>query len=240
MTNVFAVVGQHRVEPGRLLLLGDDGRYYAYDPAGRPTEVEPSAVWALDADGRAPQPAGAVASARSLSPRPSSGRSGRPFRLALATGSVAGRQAVALVLGVALLLAALATAPAALAHAPALAVATVDASLLAAPAADAPVVGTIPGGTEVELTGVAAGDYLEILAGGRQGWVVVNLLDDGRLDTATASLDTPVRAAPQVDAEVLGVVPPGGTVILTGAAADGYLAASFDGIGGWVEAQALT
>ena len=240
MTNVFAVVGQHRVEPGCLLLLGDDGRYYAYDPAGRPTEVEPSAAWALDGDGRAPQPTGAVASARSVSPRPSGGRSGRRFRLALGTGSVPGRQAVALVIGAVLLLAALATAPATLAHAPALAVATVDAPLLAAPTADAAVVGTIPGGTEVELTGVAAGDYLEIFTGGSQGWVVVDLLDDGRLDTATASLDTPMRAAAHADAEVLGVVPSGGTVILTGAAVDGYVAASFDGIGGWVEAQALT
>ena len=48
MTNVFAVVGEHRWEPGRLLLLGEDGRYYAYRADGAPMEVEPSAAWSLD------------------------------------------------------------------------------------------------------------------------------------------------------------------------------------------------
>jgi hypothetical protein len=47
MTNVFAVVGEHRAEPERLLLLGDDGRYYAFAD-GRPAEVEPGDAWALD------------------------------------------------------------------------------------------------------------------------------------------------------------------------------------------------
>ncbi len=51
MTNVFAVVGQHRVEPGRLLLLGDDGRYYAYATDDvLLTEVEPTDEWAIDPD----------------------------------------------------------------------------------------------------------------------------------------------------------------------------------------------
>ncbi len=53
MTNVFAVVGEHRAEPDRLLLLGDDGRYYAFAADGRPIEVEPSGVWRLDADATA-------------------------------------------------------------------------------------------------------------------------------------------------------------------------------------------
>jgi hypothetical protein len=48
MTNIFAVVGEHRWEPGRLLLLGEDGRYYAYRADGAPLEVEPSAAWNLD------------------------------------------------------------------------------------------------------------------------------------------------------------------------------------------------
>jgi hypothetical protein len=51
MPNVFAVVGEHRDAPDRLLLRGDDGRYYAYvAPAVAPTPVEPSAEWALDDD----------------------------------------------------------------------------------------------------------------------------------------------------------------------------------------------
>jgi hypothetical protein len=48
VTNVFAVVGEHRREPGRLLLLGEDGRYYAYRADGAPMEVEPGAAWNLD------------------------------------------------------------------------------------------------------------------------------------------------------------------------------------------------
>ena len=50
MTNVFAVVGEHRAEPDRLLLLGQDGRYYAYDADGPPMAVEPGAAWHVDED----------------------------------------------------------------------------------------------------------------------------------------------------------------------------------------------
>lgn len=54
MTNVFAVVGEHRQEPGRLLLLGDDGHYYAYATvSGQPTEVEPTDEWEIDVEGTA-------------------------------------------------------------------------------------------------------------------------------------------------------------------------------------------
>ena len=60
MTNVFAVVGEHRAEPDRLLLLGDDGRYYAFAADGRPIEVEPSGVWRLDADTAAARASEAV------------------------------------------------------------------------------------------------------------------------------------------------------------------------------------
>jgi hypothetical protein len=45
---VFAVVGQHRHDPARLLLRGDDGRYYAYAGTGQPTAIEPTADWAID------------------------------------------------------------------------------------------------------------------------------------------------------------------------------------------------
>jgi hypothetical protein len=48
MTNVFAVIGQHRAEPDRLLLLGDDGRYYAYSPDGQLTLADPADGWAID------------------------------------------------------------------------------------------------------------------------------------------------------------------------------------------------
>ena len=52
MTNVFAVVGAHHDDPGRLLLLGEDGRHYAYAaPDAEPAPVEPAPdEWALDPD----------------------------------------------------------------------------------------------------------------------------------------------------------------------------------------------
>ena len=50
MTTIFAVVGEHRDDPNRLLLLGDDGRHYAHRlPDGPTTPVEPDAQWVVDA-----------------------------------------------------------------------------------------------------------------------------------------------------------------------------------------------
>jgi len=51
MTNVFRVVGEHRREPSRLLLLGDDGQFYAYTTdKGQMATVEPSEDWSMDRD----------------------------------------------------------------------------------------------------------------------------------------------------------------------------------------------
>jgi hypothetical protein len=44
---VFAVVGEHRTDPDRLLLLGDDGRFYTYE-TGVPTAVELTPDWIVD------------------------------------------------------------------------------------------------------------------------------------------------------------------------------------------------
>ena len=50
MTTVFAVVGEHRDDPNRLLLLGDDGRHYGHRlPDGPTTPVEPDGRWVVDA-----------------------------------------------------------------------------------------------------------------------------------------------------------------------------------------------
>jgi hypothetical protein len=48
-TNVFAVIGEHREQPEKLLLLGGDGRFYTYVSAkGPPVQVEPTEEWELD------------------------------------------------------------------------------------------------------------------------------------------------------------------------------------------------
>jgi hypothetical protein len=52
MTNVFAVVGEHRDQPTRLLLIGDDGQFYSYasDAGSRLSAVEPTDDWSIDDD----------------------------------------------------------------------------------------------------------------------------------------------------------------------------------------------
>jgi hypothetical protein len=45
----FAVVGENRDDPNQLLLLGADGRHYAYSlSAGDTTPVDPDATWSID------------------------------------------------------------------------------------------------------------------------------------------------------------------------------------------------
>ena len=49
MTNVFAVIEEHREQPERSLLLGGDGRFYTFVSDGKPpVEVEPTEEWELD------------------------------------------------------------------------------------------------------------------------------------------------------------------------------------------------
>ena len=233
MTIVFAVVGQHRAEPGRLLLLGDDGRYYAYDAAGRLAFAQPSAAWVLDA--------GARPAAGATPGRPDHRPSRRFPRWSFAPrggGTAARRPLAALAAALAILLGAVIGGPVALAHAPALATAAVDVSLHAAPSEEAAVLAVVPAGSEMELTGAAEGAYLEVAADGRLGWAGADLLDDG-IVTATLAVAFDLRAAPSADGEIVAAVPAGGTVILTGAAVDGFLAASFAGSGGWLPAAAV-
>jgi uncharacterized protein YraI len=139
----------------------------------------------------------------------------------------------------ALLLGLLVVAPSGLAHAPALATTLSDLAVRATPSGDAAVVVELPAGTTVELTGSAAGDFLEIVVDGAQGWVGVEQVDAGGLDTAAVITDAVLRAEPSTGGAILRDVPAGGTVLLTGAAVDGYLAAAFEGTGGWLAANAL-
>jgi uncharacterized protein YraI len=128
--------------------------------------------------------------------------------------------------------------PAALAHGPALATTTTTVTLHVAPGGNTPVLAELLAGTEVELTGAAEGEFLEVASGGQLGWVRVDSLA-GEIDTALLVSDASLRAAPNNDGAILGAVQAGSTVILTGASVDGFLAASFDGTGGWLPATAV-
>ena len=49
MPNVFAVIGENRDDPDRLLLIGADGQHYQYQlPDGATTPVRPDGDWVLD------------------------------------------------------------------------------------------------------------------------------------------------------------------------------------------------
>jgi hypothetical protein len=49
MPNIFAVVGESRDDPDRLLLIGDDGRHYEYElPTGATTPIVPDDAWLFD------------------------------------------------------------------------------------------------------------------------------------------------------------------------------------------------
>jgi hypothetical protein len=49
MTNIFAVIGEDRDDPDRLLVLGADGQHYAYHIAeGTTAPVELNDEWTFD------------------------------------------------------------------------------------------------------------------------------------------------------------------------------------------------
>ncbi len=49
MPTVYSVIGEHRDNPDRLLVLGSDGRHYALVlPSGAASPTEPTEEWAID------------------------------------------------------------------------------------------------------------------------------------------------------------------------------------------------
>ena len=128
------------------------------------------------------------------------------------------------------------------AKAPPLATTVVEVSALASPSYDADVVASLPAAVEFELTGAAEGGFLGVLYDGQQVFVpAANLSLSNRpgIDTAVTIEDTPLLDAPLRDANVRLTIPEGQTVILTGAAVDGFDAASYDGAGGWIDRRGL-
>lgn len=120
------------------------------------------------------------------------------------------------------------------ARAPGIAVAEFDQPLLQTPNPASDVLLELAAGSEMELTGSAAGSYVQVLAGDVIGWVDVNLIHAGQITTATTNAVTPITAEPNDAGQLLTIVPAGNTVILTGAQVDAYLAASYEGVGGWL------
>ena len=125
------------------------------------------------------------------------------------------------------------------AHAPGTAVVELDQPLLQMPTSDSAALTELAAGSDLQLTGDADGQYVEVVAGDITGWVDVSLIDAGQIETATTTELTPITNAPSDDGQLLALVPAGDTVILTGAAVDNYLAGSYNGTGGWLPATSL-
>jgi hypothetical protein len=125
------------------------------------------------------------------------------------------------------------------AHAAGIAVAELTQPLWEAPSPESAVLTELPAGAEMELTGQASGEFVEVVAGDLTGWVDVSLIHAGQIETATTTVLTPITAEPSADGQLLTLVPAGDTVILTGAAIDDFLAGSYDGTGGWLPAANL-
>lgn len=153
------------------------------------------------------------------------------------------RPHLALLAALAMLLAATGSPPlGALAEAPPLATTVLPVNAFAAPDYGAAVVATLPADAEVELTGSVAPGFLGVLYDGQEVFVPAQYLTLGTrpgIDTAVTTEDAPLLDAPLRDANIRLTIPEGQTVILTGAAVDGYVAASYDGTGGWIDRRGL-
>ena len=128
------------------------------------------------------------------------------------------------------------------AAAPGLATVVSETPLLAGPEPDAEVLADLGAGIEVVLSGSAAPGYLAVSVDGRSGWVAaqdLSLSNRVGIPLEDAEEQTSLLAAPMAEAEVLGTVPAGGVVILTGANVGGYVAGSYEGTGGWISEEAL-
>ena len=128
------------------------------------------------------------------------------------------------------------------AEAPGLATVAAETPLLSEPDAAATVLVSLRPGSQVVLSGSAAPGYLQVMGDGEFGWVDADDLAFGDrvgIPLEDADEEAQILAAPLPRAEVLGTVPPGGVVILTGADVGGFVAASYEGIGGWVSEASL-
>lgn len=147
---------------------------------------------------------------------------------------------VALVLAIALLLV---SAPGLRAEAPAQAIAQTETELRVGPGDHYPVIAIIPSGAETFLTGLASDGYVQVTYQQSTGWAIAAHLDAGHqlggIRLATATFDVAMRTEPSPEGQIRQIVPAGGCLIVTGAVVGDYTAASYNGLGGWVETVAL-
>lgn len=141
------------------------------------------------------------------------------------------------------------------------AVTSTDLKLRSGPSLADGVLLVMPPGTGVTLTGQSANGFSSVTYNGVAGWAFAAYLTTsgaapipspapgasptppagtGPTGSATATTDVNLRSGPDVTAPVLFLVPGGSTVTVIGSISNGYSAASYQGIAGWVATEYLT
>jgi hypothetical protein len=126
------------------------------------------------------------------------------------------------------------------AKAPPHATTIVTTEVFATPDLTGDAIDTVGPGVELELTGSAAPGFLGVVYGEGEAWIPSTNLTTGvrpGVETALAVADAPLMEAPRRDSGIVSYVPEGESVILTGAAVDGFYAASYNGAGGWISGR---
>lgn len=150
------------------------------------------------------------------------------------------RRAVTLALIVCYFAASLGQGQDAAAKAPPHATTLVSTAVFASPDLTTDPIDTLGPGTELELTGRASPGFLGVVYGEGEAWIPSTNLTTGvrpGVETAMATVETALTDAPRRDSGIVTYVPEGESVILTGAAVDGYYAASYNGAGGWISGR---
>jgi uncharacterized protein YgiM (DUF1202 family) len=106
-------------------------------------------------------------------------------------------------------------------------------NLRSGPSTSDDVILVIPAGSSVTITGGADGDFVPVEYNGESGWVAEQYLSsDG--ETAETTDDVNFRTGASLTSDVIRVIDPGTTILVTGDAVDGFYPVDFDGDSGWV------
>lgn len=144
---------------------------------------------------------------------------------------------------------------------------TSDVNLRAEPDGNAAVLATLAPGTPLEITGAAVAGYFPVWANGASGWVAAEYVQPGAAappdpslanvppttdqtattapapDPATGALatvaDANLRAEPYPEAAVIGIVPAGASLVVSGVAENGFTPVTYNGQFGWVGNELL-
>lgn len=106
-------------------------------------------------------------------------------------------------------------------------------NLRSGPGTSYDVITVIPAGSSVTITGGADSDFVPVDFDGMSGWVAQQYLSAGGSPAETTD-DVNFRTGPSLGSDVIRVIEPGRTILVTGDAVDGFYPVDFDGESGWV------